>query len=99
MAHDVVEVPSRDKRVGRGPFYDIDPHFIELHTSHLCVVMATYTKKICLERSVNFIFGKFEADMNDGVRMNKVEIRPYFCSIPVAKIQDFRQVGIMITVQ
>ena len=94
IAPGVVEVPSRDKHVGSGPFYDINPHFIELHTSHFCTIMATYTKKICLERSVNFFFGKFEASMENGVRMNEVQIRPYFCSILYAKIQDFREVGV-----
>ena len=93
MVPAVVEIPFRDKRVGGGPFYDIAPYFIELHTSHFCIIMATYTKKICLERSVNFFFGKFEANMEDGVRMNEVQIRPYFCSILYARIQDFREVG------
>ena len=94
MVPAVVEVPSRVKRVGGGPFYDIDPYFIELHTSHFCIIMATYTKKICLERSVNFFFGKFEANMEDGVRLNEVQIRPYFCNILYARINDFREVGI-----
>ena len=94
MVPAVVEVPSRDKRVGGGPFYDIDSYFIELHTSHFCIIMATYTKKICLERSVNFFFGKFEASIEDGVRLNEVQIRQYFCSILYSRIQDFREVGI-----
>ncbi len=93
-AQSVIEVPSRDKCTDGVLFYDIDNQFFELHTPHFCKVICTIcqTPLHCLDRATSFFFGKFESyEENNGIQ-HEVEMRPYFCSIPYAKVTDFRQV-------
>ena len=97
----VVEVPKGNA----GPlYYDIDDRFIELHTTHFCLVTCTYCDRRfhCLGRINSLWYAKFETQLQktststslDTHTIHDVEIRPYFGSV-VQVIVDFRQVKIL----
>ncbi len=91
----VVQVPTRKDCTDGVLFYEIDDNSVELHTPHFCQIFCTICQVPyhCLEKATNFFFGKFESLQEEGETRHEVEIRPYFCSVPYQKIQDFRAVS------
>ena len=100
----VVEVPRGDAGT---LYFDIDSKFIELHTTHFCLVICTIcqTPFHCLETISSYIFAKFNTDTRNTTMgendsgspqtqvhiRHDVEIRPYFCGV-VQRLVDFREV-------
>ena len=100
----VVDVPKGDAGT---LYFNIDDKFIELHTTHFCLVICTVcqTPFHCLETISSYIFAKFNTQIrnitlgeNDSDTQqtqihirHDVEIRPYFCGI-VQGLVDFREV-------
>ena len=91
----VVEVPKGN--AAGALYYDIDARFIELHTTHFCLVICTYCDKPfhCLGRINSLWYAKFETQPQntspDADTVHDVEIRPYFCGV-IQAIVDFRKV-------
>ena len=93
----VVEVP---KGKDGALFYGIDDKFIELHTTHFCLVICTIceTPYHCRGRINSFWFAKFDTQQLNAASsqkstsfLNVVEIRPYFGGM-LYNIGDFIQV-------
>ena len=82
----VVEVPKGN---AGALYYDIDDRFIELHTTHFCLVICTIcqTPYHCRGRINSFWFARFDTDQQS----SNVEIRPYFGGV-LHTIVDFKQV-------
>ena len=97
----VVEVPKGN---AGALYYDINDRFIELHTTHFCVVVCTICDRPfhCEGRINSLWYAKFEAQAQktststtlDADTIYDVEIRPYFCGV-VQAIVDFRQVKLV----
>ena len=98
----MVEVPKGNAGV---LYYDIIGRYIELHTTHLCLVVCTICDRPfhCLGRISSLWYAKFETQPQkssasatlDADTIHDVEIRPYFYGV-VQAIADFRQVIILI---
>ena len=87
----VVEVPKGN---AGALYYDIDDRFIELHTTHFCLVVCTYCDKPfhCLGRINSLWFAKFETELQEAATFqHDIEIRPYFCGVIQAMV-DFQKV-------
>ena len=87
----VVEVPKGN---AGALYYDINDRFIELHTTHFCLVICTIcqTPYHCRGRISSFWFAKFDTQEQKGsTLLHDVEIRPYFGGV-IHSTVDFMKV-------
>ena len=84
------QIPHFIQAKQNAAFYEVDEHYITIHTHHFTEFICTVCNKVCEQRARMLIFGSLN-HVNDST---KVTVRPFVCS-SLYSIDIYRKVMIL----